>query len=99
MADHLKSSRREFAQISLSAGLASVLGARDVAAVPDKSPAIHLKVGCAAYSFRALLDLKKPKMTLEEFITHCAEWGAEGVELTEYFFPEPGTPAYILRLK
>ncbi len=99
MSDHPKSSRREFARISLGAGLASVLGARDVAAAPDRNPAIHLKVGCAAYSFRSLLDLKKPQMTLEDFITRCAEWGAEGVELTEYFFPKPVTPAYVLRLK
>jgi sugar phosphate isomerase/epimerase len=56
-------------------------------------------VGCAAYSFRTYLDLKKPKMTLEEFVSRCGEWGSDGVELTEYFFPKPITLDYLVRLK
>jgi sugar phosphate isomerase/epimerase len=99
MTDLMKSSRREFAALSLGAGLATVLAARDGAAQAAKSPAPRLRVGCAAYSFRSYLDLKKAKMTLEEFMTHCAEWGADGVELTEYYFPKPVTSAYVLRLK
>jgi sugar phosphate isomerase/epimerase len=99
MSDPRTSSRREFAKVTVAAGVSALLGTRESEALAGAAPAIHLKVGCAAYSFRSALDLKKPTMTLEEFMTHCAEWGAEGVELTEYFFPKPVTPAYILRLK
>ena len=99
MADLRNPGRRDFAAMSLSAGLATLLGARDGAALPGRAPATRLKVGCAAYSFRTSLDLRKPKMTLEDFITRCSEWGADGVELTEYYFPKPVTPAYLLRLK
>jgi sugar phosphate isomerase/epimerase len=59
----------------------------------------RLKLGCAAYSLRKYLDLSSPRMTLEEFVTKCAEWQADGVELTEYYFPKPVTPAYVMKLK
>jgi sugar phosphate isomerase/epimerase len=35
---------------------------------------------------RQYLDLKNPKMKLEEFIEKCVEWGCDGTELTEYYF-------------
>jgi len=79
--------------------VSALLGAREGEAAAAKTPAARLRVGCAAYSFRSALDLKKPTMTLEDFMTRCAEWGADGVELTEYFFPKPVTPTYLLRLK
>jgi sugar phosphate isomerase/epimerase len=59
----------------------------------------RLKIGCAAYSFRTHLDLKNPRMTLEDFITKCSEWGTDGVELTEYYFKKPVTAEYLMRLK
>lgn len=59
----------------------------------------RLKLGLAAYSMRKYLDLKNPTLTLEEFVAKAAEWGADGVELTEYYFRKPVTPDYILRLK
>jgi sugar phosphate isomerase/epimerase len=102
MADTSKPSRRDFTKGSLMAGMGALLGSHPspaVAGMIRASSAVRLKVGCAAYSFRTYLDLKKPKMTLEEFITHCAEWGADGVELTEYYFPKPVTQAYLLRVK
>lgn len=59
----------------------------------------RLKLGLAAYSMRKYLDLKNPTMTLEEFIEKAAEWGFEGVELTEYFFKKPITPEYLMKVK
>jgi sugar phosphate isomerase/epimerase len=48
---------------------------------------------------RQYLDLKNPKMKLEEFIEKCAEWGCDGTELTEYYFQKPVTPEYVTRIK
>src|SRR5258708_23392184 len=59
----------------------------------------RLKLGLAAYSMRKYLDLKNPTMKLAEFIDKAAEWGVDGVELTEYYFEKPITPEYIVKIK
>ncbi len=59
----------------------------------------RLKLGLAAYSMRKYLDLKNPTMKLVEFIDKAAEWGVDGVELTEYYFEKPITPEYISKIK
>ncbi len=64
-----------------------------------RKPAKRLKLSCAAYSLRKYLDLESPTMTLEQFIVRCAEWETDGVELTEYYFPKPITPEYVIKLK
>jgi sugar phosphate isomerase/epimerase len=64
-----------------------------------RAPARKVPLSCAAYSLRKHLDLKKPTMTLEDFIVKCAEWGTDGVELTEYYFPKPVSRSYVSRLK
>ena len=69
------------------------------AALPAFAAAPRLKLGLAAYSMRKYLDLKNPTMTLEEFIDKAAEWGVDGVELTEYYFKKPITPEYITKIK
>ena len=66
---------------------------------PRRSAGSRFRLSCAAYSMRKYLDLKSPKMTLEDFISRCAEWGSDGVELTEYYFPKPIEPSYIGKLK
>jgi sugar phosphate isomerase/epimerase len=67
---------------------------------PIQRPATsRFKLSCAAYSLRKYLDLKNPTMTLEEFIAKCGAWGTDGVELTEYYFKQPITPEYVMRLK
>ena len=82
--------RRSF----LGTGAALAAGALLPAAAAPR-----LKLGLAAYSMRKYLDLKSPTMTLEEFIEKAAEWGVDGVELTEYYFKKPITPEYIIRIK
>jgi sugar phosphate isomerase/epimerase len=57
------------------------------------------KVSLAAYSMRKYLDLKKPTMTLEQFLDKCAEWKCDGAELTEYFFQKPVTAEAVAALK
>jgi hypothetical protein len=63
---------------------------------PSDKP--DLKLSLAAYSYRQYLDLKKPTMTLFDFID-AAAWGPlDAVELTSYFFAET-SDAYLDKLK
>jgi len=57
------------------------------------------KLAVAAYSYRKFLTGPGATMTLFDFIRKCAEMGADGVELTEYYFQKPVTPEYVMRLK
>ncbi|MBI4604176.1 MAG: sugar phosphate isomerase/epimerase [Planctomycetes bacterium] len=90
--------RRRF--LRLGAAWALALGAPARAIEPfTRKAGGRLKLSCAAYSLRKYLDLKKPSMTLEEFMEKCAAWGTDGVELTEYYFPKPITAEHVARLK
>jgi sugar phosphate isomerase/epimerase len=94
--------RREFLKKSLTLAAASVAGGATAAHAIEpiaRSAAARMKVSCAAYSYRQFLTGKNPTMTLEDFIVKCAEMGADGVELTSYYFPQPVTTEYLLRLK
>src|SRR5688500_17236686 len=62
-------------------------------------PRADYKISLAAYSMRKYLDLKKPTMTLEQFLEKCAAWKCEGAELTEYYFPKPVTADAVAALK
>jgi sugar phosphate isomerase/epimerase len=89
-------SRRQF--IAASAALASggVATAIDPIKRPSDKP--DLKLSLAAYSMRQFLDLKKPTMTLFEFIDFSAELPLDAVELTSYYWAET-TDAYAEKLK
>lgn len=74
-------SRRTF----LAAGAATV-AAPLFAIEPIKRPAKpKIDLSLAAYSFRKELDLKKPSMTLFDFIDFAATLPLDAVELTSYF--------------
>jgi sugar phosphate isomerase/epimerase len=93
-------SRRHFlaASASLAAGgtLANVASAIDPIKRPNSTP--ELKLSLAAYSFRQFLDLKKPTMTLFDFIDTAAELPLDAVELTSYYFAET-SDAYLKKLE
>jgi sugar phosphate isomerase/epimerase len=94
-------SRRQF--LAASAALAASEGLRPPLASaidPIKRPSDKpdLKLSLAAYSMRQFLDLKKPTMTLFEFIDYAAELPLDAVELTSYFWAEQ-TDAYAEKLK
>ncbi len=55
-----------------------------------------MKLSCCGYSFRDLLT--SGKMTMEGFLDRCAELGFDGVELTQYYFPEE-TDKYLHHVK
>jgi sugar phosphate isomerase/epimerase len=63
------------------------------------SPGAPLKIGLASYSYRQYLQGAKKTMSLFDFIAKAAEIGADGVELTEYYFEKPITSEYLNRLK
>lgn len=87
------------------AGAPLALAAQTVAAAHVRpgerksTPGVPFKVGIAAYSYRQLLQGAGKSMTLFDFIRRSAELGADGVELTEYYFEKPVTHAYLLKLK
>jgi sugar phosphate isomerase/epimerase len=92
--------RRHFLQAgALIAGAAALPAEAFAKAGPPEPKAGRYKLSLAAYSMRKYLDLKNPQMKLEEFIEKCAEWGCDGTELTEYYFPKPITPEYVTKIK
>ena len=65
-------SRRQFLQSTLAAGSGLVLAPSAHAIEPiRRSGPSHLRLSIAAYSYRKYLDLKKPTMTLDDFIDLC----------------------------
>ncbi len=90
-------SRRDFLRTSAAAGLApSLASAIDPIKRPGPKP--DLKLSLAAYSFNKALDLKKPTMTLFDFIDLAADLPLDAVELTSYYWAET-TDAYLDKLK
>ncbi len=55
-----------------------------------------MKLSSCSYSYRDLL--KNDEMTLESFLDTCADLGLDGVELTQYYFPEE-TVGYLNHIK
>jgi sugar phosphate isomerase/epimerase len=88
--------RRSF----LAVGVAAVSAPLAVGIEPIKRPSDKpdIKLSLAAYSFRQALDLKKPTMTLFDFIDLAADLPLDAVELTSYYFAET-TDAYLDKLR
>ena len=85
-------SRRSF----LAASAAAVAGpavARAIDPVRRPGPVADLRLSLAAYSFRQWLDLKKPTMSLVEFIDLAATLPLDAVELTSYYFADTSDAA------
>jgi sugar phosphate isomerase/epimerase len=55
-----------------------------------------VKLSCAGYTFNTYF--REKGLTLEQYMEACADMGLEGVELTQYYFPETGQ-AYLNGLK
>jgi sugar phosphate isomerase/epimerase len=93
-------SRRDFLRTAAVTAVAPTLPSLSSAIDPIKRPSgtPDLKLSLAAYSFRQFLDLKKPSMTLFDFIDLGAGLPLDAVELTSYYFAET-TDAYLDKLK
>jgi sugar phosphate isomerase/epimerase len=93
-------SRRQFlaSTAALAAGgLCPSLG-RAIDPIKRPSDKPDLKLSLAAYSFRDALNLKKPTMTLFDFIDFAAGLPLDGVELTSYYWAET-SDEYAKKLK
>ena len=93
-------SRRQFLATSAVAATAGWHSPLALAIDPIKRPSDKpdIKLSLAAYSFNGALNLKKPTMTLFEFIEFAGELPVDGVELTSYYWAET-TDAYAEKLK
>nr|MCU0706405.1 sugar phosphate isomerase/epimerase [Fimbriiglobus sp.] len=87
-------SRRSFLAASATAVVTPVFAIDPIKRPSDKP---NLKLSLAAYSFRAKLDLKKPTLSLFEFIDLAADLPLDAVELTSYYWAEQ-TSAYAKKL-
>ncbi|MFH1742063.1 MAG: sugar phosphate isomerase/epimerase family protein [bacterium] len=60
----------------------------------------HMKLSCAAYSYRKYLkEQNPPTMTIEDFLDECVKLGLEAAEPTSYYFPTPLTQEFLLNFK
>lgn len=82
------------------AGAASLLGG---AAAPlgrsRPNAGRRTKLSLAAYSYRDLLNVKQPQLSLFEFVDECIAFDLDGAELTSYYFPEEVSDEYLRELK
>ena len=93
----MTTTRRQFlATTALAAVPPSLASAIDPIKRPSNKP--DLKLSLAAYSYRHFLNLKKPTMTLFEFIDLAAALPLDAVELTSYYWAET-TDAYLEKLQ
>jgi sugar phosphate isomerase/epimerase len=98
-------SRRDYLRRGVLAGVAaataSTFGASPARAIEPivRNKTAKIKFSLAAYSYRALLTGKNPKLTLNDFVDDCAKYGLEGTELTSYYFPEKVTGDFLRELR
>jgi sugar phosphate isomerase/epimerase len=78
-------SRRQFLAASAVCTLPPGL-TRAIDPIKRPSGKPDLKLSLAAYSYRKFLDLKKPTMTLFDFIDRAADQPLDAVELTSYYW-------------
>lgn len=59
----------------------------------------HMKLSLSAYSFRDILTGDHPKLDLFQFIELAANFRADAVELTSYYFPSDADADYLHRVR
>jgi sugar phosphate isomerase/epimerase len=87
-------------QSTVAAGAGLALGGPAATAIEPirRTGKPHMRLSLAAYSYRKYLDLKKPTMTLDDFVELAAEMNLDAVEPTSYYFADT-SPEYMGRLK
>jgi sugar phosphate isomerase/epimerase len=96
----VNATRRQFLSSSLAAGAGLAVSTKVAGAIEPirRNGQSHIRLSIAAYSYRKYLDLKKPTMTLDDFIDLAAGMGLDAVEPTAYYFAKT-TPEYLAHLK
>ncbi|MEO5802060.1 MAG: sugar phosphate isomerase/epimerase family protein, partial [Verrucomicrobiota bacterium] len=103
---HAKISRRNFLKTSTQTSLAvASLGLLENVTTAieafNRVGKPRFSLSLAAYSFRDFFNSKDPakKIDLFRFIDFCAEQGLSGTELTSYYFPQPLTDEYLIKIR
>jgi sugar phosphate isomerase/epimerase len=98
--------RRDFLRSTCAATLAlgglGLIGEESAPAIEPitRTGKSRMQLGLAAYSFRESFKANAARhITLDDFVDYCAERTLAGAELTSYYFPEPVTDDYLLKLK
>ncbi len=109
MSSPSRPTRRQFlAASAVSAAALAPVGAGRVHAAdpPSRNGSSHMKLSLAGYSFNRLLpkrptpaEAKAGKMTMDGFISFCAEQNIDGIEPTTYYFPREVTNDYLVHMK
>jgi sugar phosphate isomerase/epimerase len=96
----VNTTRRQFLSSNLAAGAGLAVSTKVAGAIEPirRNGQSHIRLSIAAYSYRKYLDLKKPTMTLDDFIDLAAGMGLDAVEPTAYYFAKT-TPEYLAHLK
>jgi sugar phosphate isomerase/epimerase len=88
--------RRSLLRAATVSAVAAASGSARAIEPIERPSGSHIKLSCAAYSFRQALTSKPPRLTLEQFLERCAGWNLDAAELTSYYFP-PDPPPELLR--
>ncbi|MEN9554769.1 MAG: hypothetical protein RLZZ232_1055 [Planctomycetota bacterium] len=91
---------------SFASGFAAPTAMPQPADPPARSGRPLLRLSLAGYSFHSRMvrrgtpdQIANAEMSLEKFITFCADQGLAATELTGYYFPKEITPEYLLSLR
>lgn len=102
------SRRNLLGSLGAATGFSIMSGSRSAIAAdpPTRTAPACMKLSLAAYSFNRLFarrgtpeQIAQAEMTLEKFISYCAEQQLGGVELTGYYFPKEVSDSYLISLK
>jgi sugar phosphate isomerase/epimerase len=95
----MSATRRQFLQSAVAASTGLAFASSSEAIEPiRRTGKSHIRLSVAGYSYRRYLDLKKPTMTLDDFVDAGAAMNLDAVEFTAYYFPET-SQEYLARLK
>lgn len=87
----------------IAAGAVAFTSRLSAAEAFERSGPPRLRLGLAAYSFRDDFVPGKEgspaKMDMLKFVDYCADHGCDGAELTSYYFPDPLTDEYLLKVR
>lgn len=90
--------RRSFLGSMALALCPAVRSARAIDPIARSRPS-HLKLSLAAYSLRDRLSGSKRDLDLFQFAELAADWGADAIEPTSYYFPPDADAAFCHRLQ
>jgi sugar phosphate isomerase/epimerase len=99
MSDSSRLTRRYLLRAVAASAVGAAYGTAEAIEPIPRPAGSHMKLACAAYSFREALSAKPPRLTLKQFLERCAGWDLDAAELTSYYFPPDPPPAMLMDLR